>query len=319
MMPLSACGAPLPPSATSTPAPATNTPVPATNTPVPVTNTPVPVTNTPVPATDTPVATAAVAAPGGTSPGLGLNPAPLAAVQTIVDYYTAINQQQYATAYHLWAHPNQTLAQFSAGFANTVESRVRIGQINTTLDSVAVEVIIVAVINLTNHDQKVQWFTGTYTVQHNSILTATIAETAAPATRDDDDPAQLLTHYYAALQNMQFGTAYTLWADNGTASQLSFADFVHGITDTQATVTTGTVQQEGAAGSAYATIPAVIVAHAVDGSVNVLCGTYTARRTMVPPFEQLGWRITQADVAVVAGVQSDAASIQHLLTSGCKP
>lgn len=300
---ISACGAP--------------PPLPATATLVPVTVTPVPATV--APATPLPDPTATGALPSDTSTGHELNPIPLVAVQTIIDYYTAINQQQYATAYHLWAQPSQTLAQFSAGFANTVESRVRIGLIELMFDTVTVPVTITAVINQTNGEQQVQWFAGTYTVQHNTIIAADITPMAAPSTHDDDEPAQLLTHYYTALQNMQFGTAYTLWADNGTASQLAYADFVHSIADSQATITTGTVQQEGAAGSSYATVPVVVVGVAQDGSPQVRCGTYTTRRAMVPPFDQLGWRITQADMAVVAGAQPDATHIQHLLTQGCMP
>jgi len=256
----------------------------------------------------------------GLGAGLALNPASLAAVQTIVDYYRALNQQRYADAYALWAQPSQTLAQFSAGFAATVESRVRIGQVDMALDHIIVPVTVVAVVNLANGDQQVQWFAGTYTVQQSTIRAADIVATTAPASPDDSDLAVLVTNYYTALQQLQFSTAYTLWADNGGASQLAYADFVRSIADTQgATITTGTVQQEGAAGSTYAIIPVVgVVAHGTD-TPRVLCGTYTARHVMVPPFDQLGWQITQSDIQTVATQMRDDATLKRLLQTGCTP
>lgn len=305
---LSACGRPL--TATPTPMPASATATQPAASP----------TTTSEPATVTPEPTPNAVVPSGTGTGLGLNPAPLAAVQTIVDYYTAINQQRYADAYAFWAQPSQTLAQFSAGFATTVESRIRIGQGDLSLDRIIVPVTVAAVGNLANGDQQVQWFAGTYTVQNNTILAADMAATPPPASADDSDPALLVTNYYAALQQLQFSTAYTLWADNGGASQRTYADFVQHIADTQgATVTTGTVQQEGAAGSTYATIPVVVVVAQGTDMPRVLCGTYTARHVMVPPFDQLGWQLTQSDIQQVPTQTHDDATIQRLLHTGCMP
>ena len=306
---MSACGSPLSIAPTRVPASTITVQHVATDTVVPA----------PLPATTTPELPSTAVAPA-TGVALGLNPAPLAAVQTIVDYYAAINQQQYAVAYRFWAQPSQTLAQFAAGFADTIESRVRIGQVDISLDHMIVPVTIVAVVNQTTGDQVVQWFRGTYTVQNAQILDATITAITAPAPRDDDDPTQLVTNYYIALQQYQFATAYTLWADNGGASQLAYADFVQHIADTQgATISTGDVQQEGAAGSTYATIP--VVARVPQGTdvPRVWCGTYTVRRAMVPPFEQLGWRITQADMQAVTIPSSDDATLQRLLRTGCTP
>jgi hypothetical protein len=114
--------------------------------------------------------------------------------------------------------------------------------------------------------------------------------------------------------------AYTLWANNGGDSQLPYADFVQSLAPLQgAVVTTGTVQQEGAAGSTYATVPTVSVTTQADGTAQVRCGTYTLRHVNVPPFDQLGWRITQAAMEPVVGAKSDAPTIQHLLASGCMP
>jgi hypothetical protein len=54
-----------------------------------------------------------------------------------------------------------------------------------------------------------------------------------------------------------------------------------------------------------------------DGTAQVMCGTYTLRHVDVPPFHQLGWRITQVAINPVVGAKSDAPSIQKLLKLGC--
>jgi hypothetical protein len=307
---LSACGATtaVAPTATTIDAPATATAVV------------VPATATVAAATTVPTEAPVIVTPSGPTPGMGLNPASLAAVQTIVDYYTAINAQQYSAAYKLWDNPSQTLAQITTVFTGTVESRVRIGNPEMAVDMVTLPVTITAIVNQANGDQKVQYFAGTYTVKNNLITDTTIAEVAAPTSSDDSDAAQLVANYYAAINELKFSMAYTLWFNNGGDSQLPYAGFVQSLAPIQgAVVTTGTVQEEGAAGSTYATVPTVSVTSQADGSAQVLCGTYTLRHVNVQPFDQLGWRITQVAMSPVSGAKSDAPSIQKLLKSGCTP
>jgi hypothetical protein len=252
--------------------------------------------------------------PTVTAPGMKSNPASLAAVQTILDYYSAISAQQYPDAYKLWNNPSQTVAQITSVFTGTVESRVRIGDPAVVVDVVTLPVTIAAVVNQANGDQKVQYFAGTYTVQNNLITDTTIAEVAAPTSSDDSDTVQLLNNYYAAINNLKFAMAYTLWFNNGSDSQLPYIEFVQSVATMQgAVVTTGTVQEEGAMGSTYATVPTVSVTTQADGTAQVMCGTYTLWHVNVPPFDQLGWRITQVAMNPVVGAQSDASTIQTLL------
>jgi len=307
---LSACGA----TAAVAPTPTVGV-APATETSVAVVQATVASTETLVPATETAIVTPVVPAPG-----METNPASLAAVQTILDYYTAISAQQYPDAYKLWNNPSQTLAQITSVFTGTVESRVRIGDPAVAVDVVTLPVTITAIVNQANGDQKVQYFAGTYTVQNNLITNTTIAEVVAPTSSDDSDSAQSVTNYYAAINNRKFSMAYTLWFNNGSDSQLSYAEFVKSLTPMQgAVVTTGTVQEEGTMGSRYATVPTVSVTTQADGTAQVMCGIYTLRHVDVQPFDQLGWRITQVAMSPVAGAKSDAPSIQKLLTSECKP
>lgn len=210
--------------------------------------------------TELPATETVIAAPAGKAPGMGLNPAPLAAVQTIVDYYTAINAQQYPVAYKFWNNPSQTLAQITSVFTGTVESRVRIGDPDVAVDMVMLPVTITAVVNQANGDQKVLYFAGTYTVQNNLITNTTIVEVPAPASSDDTDPAGLIANYFAEINALKFGSAYTLWDHNGADSQMPYAAFVPSLTAVLgAGVTTGKVQEEGAMGSSYATVPTVNV------------------------------------------------------------
>ena len=307
---LSACGA-------SAAMPSTPTAVVtvATKTPVVEEQATATMLATTVPATET-----VIVAPVVTVPGMGLNPASLAAVQTIIDYYTAIDAQQYPEAYKLWNNPSQTLAQITSVFTGTVESRVRIGDPEIAMDVVTLPVTITAIVNHANGDQKVQYFAGTYTVKDNLITDTTIAEVAAPTSSDDNDVAQVVTNYYAAINALKFSMAYTLWFNNGADSGLPYADFVPSLAPMQgAVVTTGMIQEEGAMGSTYATVPTVSVTTQADGTAQVLCGTYTLRHVNVQPFDQLGWRITQVAMNPVVGAQSDAPSIQKLLVSGCNP
>ncbi len=76
------------------------------------------------------------------------------AVQTIVNYYSAINQQHYDQAYRVWANngaaSGQTLQQFQQGLANTVHADVLIGNLqglNNSTDNVNIPVTITSIIN----------------------------------------------------------------------------------------------------------------------------------------------------------------------------
>lgn len=62
------------------------------------------------------VLAALAAVPGVSRAQQGTIPSPQAA---LYEYYTAINQQDYAAAYAMWANPSQTLDAFQAGFSTT--------------------------------------------------------------------------------------------------------------------------------------------------------------------------------------------------------
>jgi hypothetical protein len=254
----------------------------------------------------------------------------IAAVQTILDYYTAIDEQRYPAAYALWgddgAASQQSLASFQQGFARTVRVSVQIGdrsQASIAPDSASVQVPVslLAVVNAASA-QSVQHYRGSYTLAPQSadgdwrIVSATLAEAPNPA---PSDPGQLLQGYYQSINAGDFGRAYTDWGQNGLASQQSFSQFVQGFATTgQVAIRLGPAQEEGAAGSVFATLPVVIVETQNSQPVRTFCGTYTLRRSNLPPFDQLGWRIERASIAAAAPVAIDSDAAQQLLDSGCQ-
>ncbi len=243
-----------------------------------------------------------------------------AAVQTILDYFDAINQRDYARAYGHWARgglaSGQTPEGFARGYADTVRVSVLLGMPSSQGTGAArqatVPVTLMSVVNLPDHAQRVQHYEGTYTlrpadasgVRGWEIAAASVAEVTGgslpPAATAD--PTTLLRSYFDAINLREFARAYSYWDNLGQASQQGFAQFEQAFATTrQVKVDLGTPQQNAGAGNVYADVPVTIVATQDDGSTKTYSGTYTAHRANVPPFEQLGWRIEGAKVSQTAG------------------
>lgn len=113
--------------------------------------------------------------------------------------------------------------------------------------------------------------------------------------------AETLRCYYRALKARDFATAYKQWADDGSASGKSFAEFSKGFADTVSTaVMLGTPgPPEGAAGSTFITIPVTVNATLKNGTRQRFTGTYSLRRVNDVPgatADQLSWRIRSAQL-----------------------
>ncbi|MFL5807059.1 MAG: hypothetical protein ACJ8CR_35680 [Roseiflexaceae bacterium] len=258
------------------------------------------------------------------------------AVQTVLNYYDAIVQRQFDRAYGYWANngaaSNQTLDQFKQGFANTAGIDLRLRSPVARGADVTIPVTLTAVINSASGtgDQLVQHFSGTYTLRPDSgsdtgwrIAAANIAEgpssPPAPPPADPNGAVQTLQEYYDAINRHDYAYAYTLWANLGAASKQSFAQFEQGFaTTTHVVIDIGKATTEGAAGSIYAEVPVVVMSTTSDNGPLTFCGTYTLRRSNVPPFDQFGWHIESAQIAQVANVQPGSAEEQQLLNGGCK-
>jgi hypothetical protein len=311
---------------TTQPAPAAPTSAPTTQ-PAPAAPTTPPPTSAP---TNAPATQAQPAAPAPTVAPSATSESEPAAIQTVLDYYDAINQRAYDRAYHLWAQngaaSQQTFDQFAKGFDGTTQVSVQIGRTSAQGGAVTVPIAIASVVEVTNQEQQVRRFQGSYTVQLGAngwrLASAKIAEVSGntPPPADVGDPLALLQAYYAAINERALGRAYTYWNNNGAASQQSFTQFSQGFATTDhVTIDAGKPQIGGAAGSIYAEAPIVIMATQKDGSQQSFCGTYTLRRLNVPPFDQLGWRIERASIAPITSVQPGSDAEKRLLTNGCQP
>ena len=290
---LAACAAPSSPAATSTPAPTTVEP-----------------SASPLAPTSQPGASGDIDT----------------AVQVVADYYAALDQKQFDAAYQQWANggraSGQSLEQFRQGFAHTVATQLRFGAPQAAGDGVRVPVELSAIDD--GQNQQVAQYRGSYTVARTADGWRLAAAAIEPATgalppADRSDPAETLQQYYAAIGSHDLARAYTFWGGNGRNSAQRYADFARGFADTaQVQVLLGQPSGDAAAGSLYSSIPAVIQATQTDGSQQIYCGSYTLRRLNVPPFDQLGWQIARAEVALHAAIPAGEFSAQQLLASGCK-
>lgn len=118
------------------------------------------------------------------------------------------------------------------------------------------------------------------------------------------DAVEVVSQYYAALQEHDFGSAYALWSDGGRASGQTPDQFAAGFATTADIVATvdAPVRMEGAVGSRYVEVPVAVEATGTDGRVRRYVGAYVLRRSVVDGAteEQRAWRIASADLRELA-------------------
>ncbi len=129
---------------------------------------------------------------------------------------------------------------------------------------------------------------------------------------DRSDPVGLLASYYNAINRQEYRRAWEYW-DNPPVS--SYDDFVHGYAETASVflVVSPPTFFEGAAGSAYTSIPTMLIATHLDGSRHVFVGCYVTRRANIAPDIDEGWSLYSATIAASPGNSTDAA----LLAQAC--
>lgn len=318
---------PLPP--TDTPLPPTATPLPPTDTPISPTDTPVPPTNTPIPPTATP-----------------LPPLPTPAFFEQLDepwhligsYVNAINRGEYSRAYGYWETPTQTLAQFRAGFADT-QSVVAVVQPPIAWNGAAGSqyTTIATALLATHTDGSRHNFVGCYVLRRtnpamvghptpwsiqnaqmrvvnkarlNARLLADACTDLEPATPlvpydNRDDAIGLLTSYYNAINLHDYARAYSYWE---TPPQ-DYDTFVAGFADTDSVLLAVKVPifVEGAAGSRYTSIPALLLATHTDASKHNFLGCFVAH-SVNPALSPGGapWGLANARVAATPHNRADA-------------
>jgi len=258
------------------------------------------------------------------------SPDQVAAMQSLIQYYQAIDAQDYTTAYGRWANHGQASGQteneFANGFATTVQTLVQPGKPAIQSSGVDIPVDILSVVNnsaVQPLEQEVDRFTGTYHMKSEGgqevIASADITKQppATEAAADVSDSTTTLNSYYNAINAGEYGRAYTYWSNNGESASQSFPDFTLGFSRTTSVEAKFGEPSSGvAAGSVYATVSVVVIATQTDGSQQSYCGSYVLRRSNVSPFGILGWRIEQANISPLASIPGPG-QVDNLLAKNC--
>jgi hypothetical protein len=133
------------------------------------------------------------------------------------------------------------------------------------------------------------WRLQTGTISAYDVFDLSLLDTACPPPFDGTDfpytnrnsPAEVLGAYVDAVSKHDYARAYHYWS---TPLGPTFADFAAGFRDTEQArvVMRADVTLEGAAGSVYARIPALIAEQTGDGSSTYYGGCFVARKSNVP-------------------------------------
>ena len=135
----------------------------------------------------------------------------------------------------------------------------------------------------------------------------THAQTGPP--RDDrGDPIAMLMSYYEAINAKDYRRAYRFWE----SPESSYERFAAGFADTDRVrlLVEPSGRNEGAAGSVYAEITAIVLATTRAGNERVFAGCYTLRRSNV---RDHGWRIYRANISTMPS----GATVSRMLSQGC--
>ena len=111
---------------------------------------------------------------------------------------------------------------------------------------------------------------------------------------DRGDPIGTLSSYYDAINSKDFRRAYRYWESNPS----SYEQFARGFADTDRVrlLLEPPPRLEGAAGSSFAEISAVIIATTRSGGERIFAGCYTLRKSNV---QDMGWKIYRGEISAV--------------------
>ena len=124
-------------------------------------------------------------------------------------------------------------------------------------------------------------------------------------TLEQQKAAEVIRHYYNAINRKNYKDAYADWAGRGAASGQSFEQFKKGFANT-ASVKVNIGQPgsiNGAVGSLYIEIPVTITATTVNRKTQRFTGSYTLKRINDVPGstpEQRKWHLYSAKITSVS-------------------
>lgn len=142
-----------------------------------------------------------------------------------------------------------------------------------------------------------------------NFVNNSISEPQDGPREDRSDPVATLAAYYSAINARDYRSAFRFW----DSPPSSYEQFARGFNDTDQVrlLVDPSTRVEGAAGSVYADIPAIVVSTMRNGSERVFAGCYVMRRSNV---QDRGWQIYRADVSPV----SANIRLSRILSQGCR-
>jgi hypothetical protein len=287
-------------------------------------------------------------------------PVPLAFMQQtdpaslLGSYYNAISLGDYPRAYSYWesAPGNQTEAQFAAGFADTLSAQVLVQEPifeDAGAGNVHASIPTLVIANRKNGTQA--YFAGCFITHKTNVpvgnatepnpnwylqsaklkqqstlnLTALASACAQHVSLIDGlvplgqlDPLQTITSYFTALATG--GVSATYWDDptNDIVYQTYGKELTHQVS--LDLYVNPVIDQQGAAGSAYATVPALVVLNAPDGNHSYLSACYIMRQSNVPVGNATepdpNWHFFNA---ALGPLSSDVSAVILTVAQGCTP
>lgn len=275
----------------------------------------------------------------------------------VASYYNAITLHDYARAYGYWAGnaPNgATLQQFTQGFAGT-QSVSALARLPILIDGAAgtIHALIPVVIFATLTTGAQQMFAGCFHVTKSDVPVGNATEpdpnwyladaTLNPTTTVDfvqaasvcispvesfptvgqaqnqSTPVDLITSYYDAIASGDFTRAYNDWEPGASGQTLTA--FAQGFAGTSSigVIIALIFDEQGAAGSSYASIPALVTA-TNQGTPQLYVGCIITRRSNVPVGNATepdpNWHLYRATLQPVATL---ALGVQQVWTACVMP
>jgi hypothetical protein len=260
----------------------------------------------------------------------------------LASYYNAVNRREYARAWECWENPpNPSYENFVRGFAETASVLLALrpptwfeGAAGSTYARVP------ALLRATHVDGSRHDFAGCFVARRSNVggsgveqawslyeatvdsvpedsvealLLAEVCEPTPETSYDDQtSPVRLLASYYNAIHLGEYARAWGYWE---TPPDASFEEFAEGFADTECVmlVVRPPTRSEGAAGSTYVAIPALLSAVHTDGSRHNSAGCFVARRPNVgrPGVDQ-EWSLFDATVQQSPGNTSGVTVLDRV-------
>ncbi|MBA3869472.1 MAG: hypothetical protein H0X30_09980 [Anaerolineae bacterium] len=272
----------------------------------------------------------------------------------IGSYYNAITLADYPRAYSYWesAPGNQTETQFAAGFADTASAQVLVqepifedagaGNVHASVPTLVIanrkngtqayyagcfitHKTNVPVGNATEPDPNWHLQSATLKQQNSLSLAALATACTQPVSLMDGlvppnqlDPLQTVTSYFTALATGGVITSYWEDPNQDIVYQTYGKELTHEIS--LELYVNPVIDEEGAAGSAYATVPALVVLNTPDNTKQYLTGCYVTRLSNVPVGNATepdpNWHFYNATIGTLG---TDVAAAIATVAQGCTP